>query len=172
MQRHSTWIEVIDILESSTSSLQNQVMLARIHQDAHFIQVDWSIVPPGMFVTWSLGADDNFALIQFFFWHLNNLDKVLDIWIDLVNLRAPQCSHLTSIFPMVSTVSSRRRTSNVPWRIFVDCSWLFLLHPSQHWLCSSVGAPVGSHWHVQLLSVVHWLDFSAYAALESQQLSQ
>ena len=59
-------------------------MLAWIHQDAHFIQVDWSIVPPGMFVTWSLGADDNLALAQCFFWHLNDLDKVLDVWIDLV----------------------------------------------------------------------------------------
>ena len=84
VQRHATWIEVIDILESSTSSLQNQVMLAWIHQDAHFIQIDWSIVPPGMFVTGSLGADDDFALTQCFFWHLDNLDEVLDVWIDLM----------------------------------------------------------------------------------------
>ena len=85
VQRHSTWIEVIDMLESSTSSLQNQVMLAWIHEDAHFIQVDWSIVPPGMFVTWTFGANDDFALSKSFSWHLNNLHKVFDIWIDMVD---------------------------------------------------------------------------------------
>ena len=85
MQRHSTRVQVVDILKSSTSSLDDQVMLPWVHEDADLIEVSWSIVPPGMFVTWTFGADDNLASMKCFFRHLNDLEEVFDIGVDFMD---------------------------------------------------------------------------------------
>ena len=60
-------------------------MLSRIHDDACFIEVDWSILPPGMFIPRTFGTYDNIPFTNVFCRHLNDLDEVLDIGIDIMH---------------------------------------------------------------------------------------
>ena len=84
MHRHTTWVQVIDILKSSTSSLDDQVMLPWVHEDAHLIEVCRSIVPSDMFSIWTFGADDDLSSTKCFLRHLHDLYEVFDVRVDLV----------------------------------------------------------------------------------------
>ena len=84
MEWHTIWIEVADSLQSTSSFVEDQVMVLTVGHNADLFQVKLGIVPPGMFSSGSFGTDDQLSICYLFIRNFQNLLEVIDEWIVLM----------------------------------------------------------------------------------------
>ena len=103
MEWHTIWIEVADSLQSTSSFVEDQVMVLTVGHYADLFQVKLGIVPPSMFSSGSFGTDDQLSICYFIIRNLQNLLEVVDEWIDFMKAILNPLEKLLKDSPVLDT---------------------------------------------------------------------